>query len=234
MVEIVYEDNHILVVVKPQNMPSQEDSSKDKDLLTLLKEYIKEKYNKPGNVYLGLVHRLDRPTGGVMIFAKTSKAAARLSMQIKDNVFIKKYYACLVGMPRMAEGRLEHYLLKDSKNNVVTIVPQTLPGAKKAILDYKILEVYEKQISLAEVTLTTGRSHQIRVQMASMGTPIFGDIKYKGKIVNNTNLALWAYELTIAHPITNQKMTFKVMPNLMQLPWKYFEKIIQKNNLNKS
>ena len=226
MVDIIYEDNHILVCIKPQNIPSQADSSKDDDMLSLVKNYIKQKYNKTGNVYVGLVHRLDRPTGGVMVFAKTSKAASRLSMQIKNGEFQKKYYACVIGQPRIKSNTLKNYLKKDEKTNIVQIVPQSLTGAKYAELDYQTLETYQKQISLVDVSLKTGRSHQIRVQLAYNGNPIFGDAKYSGDIVKNQNLSLWAYQLVFWHPISKEKMTFKVLPPLAKAPWKYFENTI--------
>ena len=137
---ILHEDNHIIVALKPQNVPSCEDESKDKDMLTLLKEYIKEKYDKPGNVYLGLVHRLDRPTGGVMVFAKSSKAAARLSEQLKDGDFEKRYYAVLCGTPKEEKATLTHYMKKNAINNMVYICPATVSGAKFAELEYNLVE----------------------------------------------------------------------------------------------
>ena len=227
MVDVIYEDNHILVCIKPQNIPSQADSSKDMDMLTMVKDYIKEKYNKPGNAYVGLVHRLDRPTGGVMVFAKTSKAASRLSKQIQTKEFQKKYFAIVCGRPKFETDTLVHYLKKDEKENIVKIVPSSEQGAKKAELIYKTLETYNQQLSLVDVSLLTGRSHQIRVQMASIKTPLFGDSKYGGDIVKNQKLSLWAYNLSFVHPTTNQKMTFTVCPPVDNLPWKYFDKQIK-------
>lgn len=228
MVDVIYEDNHLLVCIKPQNVPSQEDSSGDKDMLTMCKEYIKEKYNKPGEAFVGLVHRLDRPTGGIMVFAKTSKCASRLAEQIKNGTFQKKYYACVVGTPRFKTQKLVNYLKKDTQKNIVTIALQGEVGAKYAELDYTVLSTYEKQISLVDVSLKTGRSHQIRVQLANIKTPIFGDAKYNGDIIKNQNLALWAYNLTFLHPITKNKMEFTAVPPVANAPWKYFEKIIDK------
>jgi len=221
MLDIVYEDNHILVVIKPQNVPTQEDESKDKDMITLLKEYLKEKYNKPGNVYVGLVHRLDRPTGGLMIFAKTSKSASRLSESIRLGEVEKNYLACIKGVPKDRRATLVNYLKKDTKNNVVTIAPQSEEGAKRAELNYTFLEQVE-QISLLSVSLQTGRSHQIRVQLAYIKHPILGDVKYKGQLAQNMKLALWAYELKFMHPVTKKVMTFISFPPLEELPWKYF------------
>ena len=221
MLNIVYEDNHILVVVKQQNVPTQEDSSKDKDLLTMLKEYLKEKYSKEGNVYLGLVHRLDRPTGGLLVFAKTSKAASRLSEAIKEGEVEKQYLTCVLGTPKDKRAGLVNYLKKDEANNLVKIAPQSEEGAKRAELSYNVLEQNER-FSLLEVSLQTGRSHQIRVQLSNIGYPVFGDIRYKGDIAKGWNMALWAYELRFDHPTTKEKMVFKVFPPTEDMPWKHF------------
>ena len=222
MVDVLYEDNQIIVVAKPQNIPSQEDASGDKDMLTMVKEYVKEKYNKPGNVYIGLVHRLDRPTGGVMVFARTSKAAARLTEQIQNGKLNKNYFAVVNGVPKEKSVRLEHYLKKDTKNNIVTIVPRGETGAKYAELTYKVVEERE-HISLLDVKLLTGRSHQIRVQLSTTGYPIFGDAKYNGDKFGKCDLALWAYKLTFEHPTTKKQMQFVCMPNEEKMPWKMFQ-----------
>ena len=177
---ILHEDNHVIVVLKPQNIPSCEDESKDRDMLTIIKDYIKVKYDKPGNVYLGLVHRLDRPTGGVMVFAKSSKAAARLSEQIKDGDFEKRYFAVVVGTPKEEKATLTHYMKKNAINNMVYICPPTVSGAKFAELEYNVLETVS-DLSMVDVRLHTGRSHQIRVQMSSIGTPVYGDMRYGGE-----------------------------------------------------
>ncbi|MBQ0017233.1 MAG: RluA family pseudouridine synthase [Clostridiales bacterium] len=227
MENIVYEDNHIIVVVKPQNIPSQPDESGDKDMLTMVKEYIKEKYNKSGEAYVGLVHRLDRPTGGLMVFAKTSKAASRLTEQMKSGEFDKKYLACLVGKPKYETDRLIHYLKKDEINNVVKVVPMLETGAKKAELQYKIVD-YNDKLSLAEIKLFTGRSHQIRVQMSTIGNPVFGDVKYHGDIVKGYNLALWAYKLVFTHPVSKKTMNFICYPEEDETPWSYFKNFATK------
>ena len=220
---VVYEDNHIIVVVKPQNIPTQEDESKDKDLLTIIKEYIKEKENKPGNVFVGLVHRLDRPTGGVMVFAKTSKAASRLSTQIAEGTMCKKYFAVVLNKPREPRMRLINYLKKNPRTNTVQIVPELETGAKRAELEYNVLEAKDK-VSLVEIDLFTGRSHQIRVQMKNIGCPVYGDVKYGGdKLAKGHNLALWAYELKIVHPTTKENMTFRVYPPEDMVPWSVFD-----------
>ena len=219
---IAYEDNHIIVVVKPQNIPTQEDESKDKDLLTMIKEYIKERDNKPGNVYVGLVHRLDRPTGGVMVFAKTSKAASRLSEQIKNGEFQKTYLTVVNGKPREKRSKLINYLQKNARTNTVQVVPELTTNAKRAELEYEVLDEKEK-VSLLKVNLFTGRSHQIRVQMKHIGCPVYGDVKYGGDILaKGHNLALWAYELRFVHPTTKENMTFKVYPPENIVPWKVF------------
>lgn len=221
MVEVLYEDNHIIVVLKPQNVPTQEDSSKDTDMLTLVKNYIKEKYEKPGEAYVGLVHRLDRPTGGLLVFAKTSKAAARLSEQIKDGTMQKKYFTIVEGVVKNNREYLTHYLKKNEKTNTVAVVPQTVTGAKKAELEYRLISSTET-MSLLEVNLFTGRSHQIRTQLKHIGHPVVGDQKYGATLGVGKNLALWAYELKIEHPTTKVNHTFKALPPAEKYPWKFF------------
>ena len=228
---IVYEDNHLLVVVKPNNVPSQGDETGDKDMGVLLKEYLKDKYNKQGNVYLGTVHRLDRPTGGVMVYAKTDKAAARLSQYIRTGEFEKKYLAVVENATPAEQGVLKNYLYKFSRLNIVKVVPDATEGAKAAELSYtrlaeKVLTAGEasKTVSLVKVNLETGISHQIRVQMAYIGNPLVGDSKYgSNKSKNPFPLALWAYELRFPHPITKQTMVFRVFPDCDVLPWKWFD-----------
>ena len=210
--KILFEDNHIIVVEKKPNVPSQEDKTEDMDMLSLVKQYIKETYQKPGNVYLGLVHRLDRPVGGVMVFAKTSKAASRLSNQVREKVFKKKYLAVVDGKVETQKGVLEDYLYKDERNNTSKVVNKDKKNAKLAKLDYEVLKYNEvKNLSLLKINLHTGRHHQIRVQLANFGHSIFGDQKY-GTRGKGKQIALWAYELTIEHPITKEKMTFKDLP----------------------
>lgn len=221
-INIVYEDNHLLVVVKPQNIPTQADESGDADLLTLMKQYLVETNNKPGEAYLGMVQRLDRPTGGVIVFAKTSKAAARLSKAIQDGEVDKKYLAVVYGEPKVKQDRLVNHLKKDSATNTVRVVPELTEGAKIAEMDYKVLNTLDK-ISLLLVKLDTGRSHQIRVQLANIGNPILGDLKYaSGKPKANCNLALWAVELRFKHPVADTQMVFKVYPPEEEKPWSYF------------
>ncbi len=226
MLDVVYEDNQIIVVIKPQNIPTQEDSSKDEDMLTMVKNYIKEKYNKPGNVFVGLVHRLDRPTGGVMVFAKTSKSASRLSESIKNGELNKHYLAIVCGNVKTKKQKLINYLKKNEKTNIVSVVGPAVTGAKYAELEYSVIEE-KNNTSLLDVNLITGRSHQIRAQLSNMGNVIYNDFKYGAK--TKGNLMLWAYCLTLIHPTTKQKMTFKVFPE-MKSAWKLYEQEI--NNLN--
>jgi len=220
-IPILYEDNHLLVVEKPVNIPSQEDASGDMDLLTLLKEDLRVRYQKKGNVYLGLVHRLDRPVGGVMVFAKTSKGASRLSEQVRNRTLQKTYLAVVHGQPSPSEGRLEHYLLKDTRRNMVRVVSPNHPRGKKAILDFTSIETRDG-FTLVRIELETGRSHQIRVQFATIGHPLYGDQKY-GAHVNKPGeqIALWSSELRLLHPTRKERMHFISLPP-SQPPWNLF------------
>ncbi|MDE6667594.1 MAG: RluA family pseudouridine synthase [Clostridia bacterium] len=219
---ILYEDNHVIVVLKPQMVACCPDESGDYNLFDCVKDYLKEAYNKPGNAFLGLVHRLDRPTGGVMVFAKTSKAAARLSEQMKNGGFEKKYYAVLCGTPSKKKAVLENYLRKNSINNTVYVCTQTEEGAKFASLEYEIKE--EKAgLSLAEITLHTGRTHQIRVQTAAINCPVYGDMRYGGDKAVKGKLALWAYSLRFKHPTTGESLKFMIEPPKEDNPWKLFD-----------
>lgn len=221
-IPILYEDNHLLIVEKPVNIPVQADQSMDPDLLSLLKEDIKVRYNKPGNVYLGLVHRLDRPVGGAIVFAKTSKAASRLSNELRKQAIERQYLAVVRGEPTKKQGRLEHYLWKDQQKNQVYVVSKNVDGAKKAILDYEVI-TSKDGLSLVRVKLQTGRPHQIRVQLAESGTPIYGDQKY-GQHVNKPGqqIALWANELQVKHP-TKDEYVEVVCPPPTVYPWELFE-----------
>ena len=219
---ILHEDNHIIVVLKPQNVPSCEDESKDENMLSLIKEYIRVKYDKPGNVYVGLVHRLDRPTGGVMVFAKSSKAAARLSEQMKNGDFEKRYYAVLTGTPREKKATLKNYVKKNVINNMVYVCPPTTVGAKFAQLDYDILDE-KSNLALADIRLHTGRTHQIRVQFSAINCAVYGDMRYGGEKAKKGNLALWAYYLAFTHPVSKERMVFRVQPPKDVNPWQNFD-----------
>ena len=220
-VAVLHEDNSILVVVKPQNIPSQADASGDIDLLTLLKQYIKDKYSKPGNAYLGLVHRLDRPTGGVMVFAKNSKAAERLCKQIVEGDMTKQYLTAVVGCPKEKKGTLVNYLKKNALTNNVYVATFGDHDAKRAELDYEVLESQDG-LSLLKVRLGTGRSHQIRVQFSAINCPVFGDVRYGGDIKRGCNLALWAYRLEFDHPVSKEHMVFVAYPPEAE-PWRRFD-----------
>lgn len=221
-INIVFEDNHLLVVVKPQNLAVCGDESEDENLLDLLKEYLVKTYNKPGEAFLGLVHRLDRPTGGVMVFAKTSKAAARLAENIKSGEFEKKYFAVTIGVQREKHAVLKNYLYKDTAKNEVYCVPMATEGAKEAILEYRTI-ADNLGLALVEVDLITGRSHQARVQLSAIGTPIFGDKKYgDNKTPAGCKLALWATELRFPHPVSREIMVFRVQPPPDEIPWSKF------------
>ena len=203
---VLYEDNHVIVVVKEKNVLSQADNTHDIDMLTIIKKYLKEKYNKPGNVYLGLVHRLDRPVSGIMVFAKTSKAASRLSDQVRKKEIKKTYMAVVKGIIKKDEDTFVDYLLKlDNGNTIVT----TKDKGKESVLTYKVLKRnYEKNETLVSIDLKTGRHHQIRVQFASRGYPLCGDQRY-GKS-DKTQIALCAYKLEFIHPTTKQLMKFEI------------------------
>lgn len=203
---VLYEDNHIIVVEKLPNILSQADNTGDKDLLTIVKEYIKVKYNKPGNVYLGLVHRLDRPVGGIMVFARTSKAAGRLSEEIRTHKFKKTYLAIVDGIIEKDSDRFIDNLKRlDNGNTVVS------NDGKESILDYKVIDRnYDCNKTLVEINLKTGRHHQIRVQFASRGYTLAGDQRY-GKC-DKTQIALYAYKLEFIHPTTKEVMEFSKLP----------------------
>ncbi|MFF2482241.1 RluA family pseudouridine synthase [Paenibacillus sp. NPDC058071] len=211
-IPVLYEDNHMIVVVKPPGIPSQEDETGDPDMLTLLKQDLKIRYNKPGNVFLGLVHRLDRPVGGAMVFAKTSKGASRLSEAVRSRSF-GKTYACVVhGSPNAPQGRLQHYIRKDAKKNQVTVFNQPAAEAKEAILDYHVI-AQKGGFTLIAVSLLTGRPHQIRAQMAHIGCSIIADRKYGAPPTPSiTDIALWSTSVSMPHPVTKEQLLFRSVP----------------------
>lgn len=220
-IPILYEDNHLIIVEKPVNMPVQEDQSGDSDLLSYLKQDLKERYNKPGNVYLGLVHRLDRPVGGAIVFAKTSKAASRMADLLRKQEIKRTYYAIVRGQVKTKSTRLTNYLWKDRTKNEVHIVNQKKKDAKQAVLDYTVMGI-EQELSLLKIHLQTGRSHQIRVQLQHAGHPLYGDQKY-GSRVNKPGeqIALWAYSLAFMHPVKKEWMEVVCAPP-KQFPWNIY------------
>ena len=220
--KILYEDNHIIVVVKPAGIPVQQDKTSDLDMLTIIKAYLKEKYNKPGNVYLGLVHRLDRMVGGVMVFAKTSKAASRISEYIRQKN-VKKRYLAIVNGKMDVTGKtveLKDYLVKNERLNMSRVVDKSVKGSKESTLEYKVIKNFEynnKEYSLVDIDLHTGRHHQIRVQFANISHPLYGDIKYGNKINKvGQNLALFSYYLSFFHPTKDEYLEFKFLPNQLE------------------
>ena len=218
-INVLYSDNHLLVVEKPANLPTQADSSGDDDLLSILKRYIAEKYNKPGAVYLGLVHRLDRPVGGVMVFARTSKAASRLSEAFRTHEQDRRYLAVVEG-ELAGERSLTDWLLKDVRTGMVRAVKENTPGAKQARLITRPRAVRDR-LTLTQVQLFTGRAHQIRVQHAHAGHPLWGDMRY-GHGVPGRQIALWAYFLALEHPTRHERLCFTSRPP-KQGAWKLFE-----------
>ena len=217
--KVIYEDNQIIVVEKEPNIPSQADKTGDIDLLSMVKQYVKEKYNKPGEAYIGLVHRLDRPVGGVMVFARTSKSASRLSEQVRNKTLKKTYIAVVDGHFSENKGTLEDYLYKDERNNISKVVNKDKKNSKLAKLDYEVIDYDEKRdLSTVKIKLHTGRHHQIRVQFAHFGHSLYGDQKYgvrgKGK-----QIRLWAYELCLEHPVKKEMMTFKSVPPFVNLEY---------------
>ena len=204
-IDVIYEDNHLLVVVKPQGIPVQKSDPGSVDFQSMLKIFLKEKYLKHGNVFLGIVHRLDQPVGGVMVFAKTSKAASRLSEQIRENSWKKCYMAVIDALPNQKQAVLEDYLVKDEAKNQV-FVSKNGEG-KLARLSYETVRECGNR-ALVKIFLETGRAHQIRVQFARRGMPIVNDHKYNKNAKAPSDIALWAYSLEIFHPVTHKKMVF--------------------------
>ena len=228
-VQIVYEDNHLLVVVKPPNMPTQADASGDPDLHSTMKQYIAEKYQKPGAVYLGLVHRLDRPVGGLVVLARTSKAADRLSEQVRQKTLARQYVAGVRGSAQES-CELCDWLLKDEKTNTVRAVAKGTPGAKDAKLQYR-LAGKAQELSLVRVKLFTGRSHQIRVQLSHSGCPIWGDARY-GAGKPGEQIALWGAHLGLVHPTKKEEMHFDALPPRDKMPWRLFTEETWENEEN--
>ena len=221
-IEVLYEDNHVIVVNKKPSDIVQGDKTGDITLPDLIKEYLKEKYDKPGNVFCGVVHRLDRPTSGVVVFAKTSKALSRLNEQFREKETNKIYWAVVENKPQKNTSRLENFLRKNEKQNKSYVVKDDTKDAKKAILNYKLLCSSDKY-HLLEVTLDTGRHHQIRTQLANIGCIIKGDLKYGAKRSNPDNsIHLHARQLTFTHPTTKELITV-VAPVTSDSLWQWFQ-----------
>lgn len=221
MLNVLYEDNHLIVVEKPVNIPVQLDDSNDLDLLSMVKQYIKEAYNKPGKVYLALIHRLDRPVGGAIVFAKTSKAASRMSNLLRKREIEREYIAIVHGKVYKQTDLLTHYLWKDRKQNQVYVKPKGFEGAKLARLTYDVQSIKENY-TLVKVTLETGRSHQIRVQMKAINHPLYGDQKYGSDLnKHGQQIALWSHKLAFEHPVKKEVVTIiSEPPN--EYPWTLF------------
>lgn len=204
--QIVYEDNHLLIVNKKVGQLVQGDKTGDDSLLEIIKDFIKVRDEKPGNVYLGLVHRIDRPTSGLVIYSKTSKALSRLTQMVKNREIKKTYWAVVAKEPIPSSQRLVHYLKKNEKNNKANVFPRATDGAKEAILTYKILKSLDNYL-LLEVDLETGRHHQIRAQLSKTGVPIKGDLKYGSPRSNpDGGISLHARKLQFIHPVTKEEM----------------------------
>ena len=225
-IPVIFEDNHLLVVEKPPNILSQKDRTNDPDMLTILKEKIKIRDKKPGNVFLGLVHRLDRPVGGVMVFAKTSKCASRISNQIREGRFYRRYLAVVHGHLINRKGILTDYLLKDHKSNIVSVVKGKTKNSKKAITEYEIADE-ARDFSLVKINLYTGRPHQIRVQLANIGHPLYGDQRY-GHEINKIGqqIALWSHNIACEHPTLSKEISFTSFP-MKEEPWNNFNDLIK-------
>jgi len=205
--QVLFEDNHIIIVNKRSGDITQGDKTGDKPLSDVVKEYIKEKYNKAGNVFLGVVHRLDRPTSGVIIFARTSKALERLNKMLRDKEIHKTYWAVVKNHPKKEKATLINYLKKNPKNNKSSVFQKEIDGSKKAILHYTILKKLDNY-SLLEIDLETGRHHQIRAQLSNIGFPIKGDLKYGFNRSNKDgSIHLHARKIEFIHPVAKEKIT---------------------------
>ena len=225
--EVLYEDNHIIVVNKPAGVLVQGDHTGDAPISDPIKAYLKVKYNKPGEVFLGTVHRLDRPVSGIVIFARTSKALTRLNKMFQDKTIDKRYWAIVEGHPNPTQARLEHHLVKNQKNNKSKALSKATPNSKRAVLSYQTKQKGERY-TCVEVTLETGRHHQIRVQLSTNGNTIKGDLKYGAKRSNSDgSICLHAQRITFEHPVKKENMTITCMPN-WQGEWKIFKSLQSK------
>ena len=225
---ILFEDNHIIVVQKPAGMPSQGDPTGDPSVLSWIKDYVKTTRNKPGNAFVALVHRLDRPVGGVMIFGKTTKAANRLTEQFTTKTIQKTYWAITERIPEVKQDTLQHYLKKMPGKNIMRAYYHQVPDSKVAILDYQTLGVQDGRAWL-EITPKTGRQHQIRIQLSNIGCTIVGDVKYDPKtqtrFLPDQSIALFAHRLSFIHPIHKTQQTFEAYPE-PAFPWDLFPRAL--------
>ncbi|AFS79540.1 ribosomal large subunit pseudouridine synthase C [Gottschalkia acidurici 9a] len=228
-INVIFEDKNIIVVEKPTKLPCQSDKTNDDNLLDILREKIKVENPKLKNVYLELVHRLDRPVGGALVLVKTKESNSNLSKQIQNRQLKKEYLTIVCGRFEENKGELKDYLKKLSTINMSKVVDPNTHGAKEAILAYQVLETIETEeygvLSLIKVNLKTGRHHQIRVQLANANCPIWGDNKYNKSFVGNkgwTQIALWSYSLSFRHPIKNNYLTFNSTPT-KEYPWDLFD-----------
>lgn len=226
--DVLYEDNHLIIVNKAPSEIVQGDKTGDKPLSELIKEYLKEKYHKPGNVFCGVTHRLDRPTSGVVVFAKTSKALSRLNEMFRNGEVDKTYWAIVKNRPPKDEDTLIHYLIKNEKTNKSTAYDLEKPNTKKAILHYKLIAASQKYF-LLEVDLETGRHHQIRCQLAKIGCPIKGDLKYGAERSNpDGSISLHARTISFVHPVSKQQIHV-VAPVPNDTLWKTLESSVETN-----
>ena len=219
--EVLYEDNHIIIVSKSAGEIVQEDKTGDTPLSEMVKAYVKEKYAKPGAVFLGVVHRLDRPVSGVVLFARTSKALARLNEMFRTQAVQKTYWALVQNAPKASEGVLTHYLVRNEKQNKSYAYATERPQAKKAVLDYRVI-AHSDRYHLLEVHLHTGRHHQIRCQLSAIGCPIRGDLKYGAPRSNpDGSISLHARSIRFEHPVSHQEIYVEATPPV-EGPWKAF------------
>lgn len=225
--EILYEDNHIIAVNKSSSEIVQGDKTGDKPLSEIVKAYIKEKYNKPGEVFLGVTHRLDRPVSGVVLFARTSKALTRLNDMFRNQEVEKTYWAIVQNLPKEVEGRLEHYLVRNEKQNKSYAYDWERPNSKKASLTYKLIASSDRY-HLLEVQLETGRHHQIRCQLSAMGCPIKGDLKYGAPRSNpGAGISLHARSVSFIHPVSKEKIEITAPVPEGDNLWRSFEEMIE-------
>ena len=216
--QVLFEDNHLIIVNKRSGDITQGDKTGDKPLSDVVKEYVKEKYNKAGNVFLGVVHRLDRPTSGVIIFARTSKALERLNKMLRDKTISKTYWAVVKEYPKKEKGTLINFLKKNPKNNKSSVYTKEIPDSKRAVLHYNILKKLDNY-SLLEIDLETGRHHQIRAQFSFIGFPIKGDLKYGFNRSNKDgSIHLHARKITFLHPVSKEEISL-IAPTPKEVIW---------------